>query len=200
METKKRTHSLLMDADLYRLLASCFDFPNEERLLIIKEISQGLSWAGYPNEEIQSIIETLNASIDQEEILHDYSTIFIKGGVPLNESHILKKISSVADVSAFYSAFGFSPKSGDNPDSIMYEMEFLALLLVKSVIAPNEEAKEVTLKAYKDFLIEHAGEFAVALSKRIREGNAGVYFFSVAYLLEAFIQNQLEKTNDQHGN
>lgn len=189
-----------MDADLYRLLASCFDFPNEERLNTIKEISEGLSWTGYPHEEIQSMIETLNTSIDKEEILSDYSTIFIKGGVPLNESHTLKKFSSVADVSAFYNAFGFSPKSGENPDSIMYEMEFLALLLVKSVIAPNEEAKEVTQKAYKDFLTEHAGEFALALSKRIREGNAGVYFFSVAYLLEAFIQNELEKLNKPHGN
>lgn len=196
METKKYTKSLLMDADIYRLLASCFDFPNEEKLNLIKEISEGLRWVGYPHEEIQHMIETLSASIDKEEILNDYSTIFIKGGVPLNESHILKKFSSVADVSAFYNAFGFSPKSGDNPDSIMYQMEFLALLLVKTVIAPDDEAKEVTEKAYKDFLNEHAGEFALALSKRIREGNAGVYFFSVAYLLEAFIRNELQKLNE----
>lgn len=194
----KEVNTRLLDADVYRLLASCFDFPNEERLLAIREISEGLGNTGYPDSDIQNMILTLRASINEEEILRDYSVIFIKGGVPLNESHTLKKYNSVADVNAFYHAFGFSPRSGDNPDSIMYELEFLALLLLKHNVAPNAEASEVTEKAYWDFLNEHAAEFAVALSKRIREGSAGPYFITVAFLLETFIQRQLQLKGGSH--
>jgi TorA maturation chaperone TorD len=199
METKKQTDTRLLDADLYRLLAVCFDFPGEERLTAIREISEGLSQTGFYDEEIRNMLITLHDSIDKDEIIRDYSIIFIKGGVPLSESHILKRFSSVADVSAFYKAFGFSARSGENPDAIMYELEFLALLLLKSVIAPNQEAREVTEKAYRDFLTGHAAEFAVALAKRIREGSAGIYFITVAYLLETFIQIELQKLNEENG-
>jgi TorA maturation chaperone TorD len=199
MKTTKEINTKLLNADVYRLLASCFDFPNEERLFAIREISEGLGNTGYPDNEIQNMILTLRATMDEEEILRDYSVIFIKGGVPLNESHTLKKYNSVADVNAFYSAFGFSPRSGDNPDSIMYELEFLALLLLKYSIAPNQEATEVTEKAYQDFLKDHTAEFAIALSKRIREGNAGPYFLTVAFLLETFIKHELKKIGGTDG-
>lgn len=190
METKHETHLRLLNADIYRMLANCFDFPIDERLYIIKEISTAISQSGYPNEEIQNMLITLNASIDKDTIVNDYSNIFIKGGVPLSESHTLQRFDSVSDVSAYYNAFGFSPKTGENPDSIMYELEFLALLLLKLVIAPNDEADDVVQKAYVDFLNEHVGEFSRALAQRIREGNAGTYFFTVSYLLEAFINQE----------
>ncbi len=193
MKPKVKNDVNLVNADIYRLLANCFDFPSGERLFAIREISGALSEAGYPDAEIESMISTLNASIDEEEILHDYSVIFIKGGVPLSESHITRKYNSVSDVSAYYNAFGFSPRSGDTPDAIMYELEFLALLSLKSVIAPNKEAASVTEQAYKDFLKEHAADFSIALAQRIREGKAGAYFFTVSYLLEAFIKLEMSK-------
>lgn len=190
MKTKK-ANLQLFQADMYRLLANCFDFPTKERLSTIKEITEGLSQIGYPDMEIANILVTLNEAFDESEIINDYSLIFIKGGVPLNESYTLQKFNSVSDVSAFYKAFGFSPKTGENPDSIMYQLEFLALLLVKINTAPNEEAKEITEKAYRSFLEEHCGEFALSLAKRIREGNAGTYYFTVSYLLESLITQEL---------
>lgn len=191
MKTKQKTNVKLMKADMYRLIANCFDFPSNERLYAVKEMSAGLSQSNYPDAEITNMLVSLNESIDENEILQDFSNIFIKGGVPLSESHTLQKFNSVSDVNAFYKAFGFSPKTGENPDSIMYELEFLALLLLKSEVAPNESAKEVTEKAYRNFLEDHTGEFALSLAKRIREGNAGPYFFTVSHLLEAFISQEL---------
>jgi TorA maturation chaperone TorD len=191
MVTEQDMDLRLLNADVYRLLASCFDFPTAERLEAIRDISEKLKQADLPDEEIRATIATLHDAIDSDEILNDYSLIFIKGAVPLSESHTMRKFSSVSDVAAFYSAFGFRPKAGENPDSIMHQLEFLALLLVKDSIAPNEEAKEVTRNAYKEFLKEHTGEFAVALAQRIREGNAGTYFFTVSFLLEAFITQEL---------
>lgn len=191
MTTKENTDIRLLRADMYRLLANCFNFPNNEQLYAIKEISTGLSQSAYPDKDIVTMLVTLKESLNESEIVNDYSLIFIKGGVPLNESHTLQKFSSVSDVSAFYKAFGFSPKTGENPDSIMHELEFLSLLLVKIAIAPNEEARAITEKAFRDFLEEHTGEFALALAKRIYEGNAGAYYFTVSFLLEAFITQEL---------
>lgn len=185
----------MLNADIYRLLANCFDFPNEEKLHIIKEMAGSLSKSGHPNSEITQMLTTLYQAIDAEEILHDYSLIFIKGGVPLSETHTLQRYNSVTDVNAFYYAFGFQPKSGENPDSIMYELEFLAVLLLKMVIAPDTEAKSITQKAYQDFLVEHTGDFAIALSQKIRQGDAGAFFFAVSHLLEAFIKHELDYYN-----
>lgn len=191
MKTTHALHIELLKADIYRLLANCFDFPTDERIAAIHEISDALSQTDYPDPDIKTMIATLNDSMDREQILTAYTVIFIKGGVPLSESHILQKYNSVPDVSAFYRAFGFSARSGDNPDSIMYQLEFLALLLVKMTTAPNEEAAATVHTAYRKFLQEHTSEFAIELARRIGAGNAGIYFFTVAHLLETFIRSEL---------
>jgi TorA maturation chaperone TorD len=193
MSVKEGVSTQLVIADIFRLLANCFDFPTAERLQAIREISDGLCSVVLNDDEIQSMIATLHEAIDEQELLNAYSAIFIKGGLSLSESHTLRRFDSVSNVSAYYRAFGFSPKSGENPDSIMYELEYLALLLVKTAIAPNAEAKKVSAKAYKDFLTNHVGEFGIALAQRIREGNPGTFFLTVSYLLEAVICKELAR-------
>jgi TorA maturation chaperone TorD len=193
MSTKEVVNTRLVVADVFRLLANCFDFPTDDRLQTIVEISSGLSDFELEDEEIQNMIVTLYDAIDKEEMLNAYSTIFIKGGVSLSESHSLSRFNSVSEVSAYYRAFGFSPKTGENPDSIMYELEFLALMLVKIAIAPSGESRKITAKAYKDFLTNHAGEFSIALAQRIREGNPGPFFLTVSYLLEAIMCRELAR-------
>lgn len=195
METLLEINQDLRRADIYRLLANCFDFPDPERIDLIRDLSQGLAELGYPDEDIHSMIATLHSMIHPEEMLADYSKIFIKGGVPMSESYMLKRFASVADVTAYYAAFGFSAKTGENPDSIMYELEFLALLSLKLALAPDEESADITRQAYTQFLTDHAGEFALALGERIREGDAGAYFITVSHLLSAFISEEMARVN-----
>jgi len=191
MKTNQMTDTRLMNTDLYRLIANCFDYPDKERLLNIKEMATDLYKAGYPDESINNMLHSLAEAANEDEVLYAFTNIFVKGGVALSETHLLQKYNSVSDANAFYKAFGFSPKTGENPDSIMYQLEFLALLLVKSVIAPDDESRNVTEDAYQKFLEEHTGEFALALAKRLREGEAGPFFLTVSYLLEEFITNEL---------
>lgn len=193
MNTVQHTDLNLLKADVYRLLANCFDFPSADKLSFISEIAQALSEATYPDPEIQNFLPALCSCINESEILNDYSKIFIKGGVPLSESHTLKKFGNISDVNGFYAAFGFSPKSGENPDSIMHELEFLALLCLKISIAPGQEEKDVTEKAYYDFLNDHAAEFALALADKICQGDAGRYFMTVANLLAALMKAETHK-------
>ncbi len=191
MKTDRMVDTRLIKGDLYRLIASCFDYPDKERLFNIKQMATNLHKAGYPDENINIMLQSLVEAAKDDEVLYAFTNIFVKGGVALSETHLLQKYNSVSDANAFYKAFGFAPKTGENPDSIMYQLEFLALLLVKSVIAPNEESKSVTEDAYHTFLEEHTGEFALALAKRLREGDAGPFFLTVSYLLEEFITNEL---------
>jgi nitrate reductase assembly molybdenum cofactor insertion protein NarJ len=193
METTDTVHIRLLKADILRVLATCFDFPSVDRLAAISEMATALAQTDYKDQEVRTMISTLAGSIDAEEALNYYSAIFIKGGVPLNETYVLQKFNAVSDVSAFYRAFGFSPKSGDNPDSIMYELEFLALLQVKIAAAPDEEAAEIAQMAYDVFLKEHTSAFSVQLSNRIRAGHCGVYFSTVSHLLETFISRECEQ-------
>ena len=191
MKTKTMINSSLINADLYRLLANCFDYPDKEHLYNIKEIANGLINAHYPDESISNKLVSLVEAANEDEVFYAYTNIFLKGGVALSETHLLQKYNCVSDANGFYKAFGFSPSIGENPDSIMYQLEFLALLLVKSAIAPDNESKSVTDEAYQKFLEEHTGEFALALAKRIREGDAAPYFITVSFLLEEFITNEL---------
>lgn len=195
MKTTQMNDIRLINADLYRLIANCFDYPDKERLLNIKEMATGLHHTGYPDDSINNMLQSLAEAVKEDEILYAFTNIFVKGGVPLSETHLLQKYNSVSDANAFYKAFGFAPKTGENPDSIMYQLEFLALLLVKSAIAPTEESRSITEDAYHKFLEEHTGEFALALAKRLREGDAGPFFLTVSYLLEEFITNELTGNN-----
>lgn len=193
MNTTGLSDIKLLKADIYRLLAKCFDFPSSDQLSTIRVLADALSRTNYPHTGIKTIVATLAQVIDNDGALADYSNIFIKGRLPLSETYTLQKFNCVPDVTAFYNAFGFSPKTGDTPDSITYELEFMALLLVNASTAPNESAEEVCMKAYLDFLKEHLTEFSLKLSKRLRATSTKSFYNTVSHLLERFIR--LETTD-----
>ncbi|MFN8237289.1 MAG: hypothetical protein U0T77_03890 [Chitinophagales bacterium] len=55
MKTTQMNDIRLMNADLYRLIANCFDYPDKESLLNIREMANGLYNAGYPDESINNM-------------------------------------------------------------------------------------------------------------------------------------------------
>ena len=81
----------------------------------------------------------------------------------------------MADIAGFYRAFGFEV-SGERPDHIVPELEFVALLLVKEAYARMSgqgEPAEVCSTARKTFLQEHLGVWLRELSRRSREAQDG---------------------------
>ncbi|MFZ6012803.1 MAG: TorD/DmsD family molecular chaperone [Bacteroidota bacterium] len=191
MSSKQLFDIKLLKADIYRLLAKCFDFPASEHLTTIRVLADALSQTDYPDTEIRRMVGTLAQVINSDEAVASYSDIFIKGRVPLSETYTLQKFNSVPDVSAFYNAFGFTPKSGDTPDSIMYELEFMALLLVKTSTAPSESAGEICRNAYSNFLTEHLAEFSFKLAKRLRATGTKSFYNTVSLLLERFMRQEV---------
>lgn len=173
----------LLDADVYRLLNLGFSYPDTKTIEKINDIASGLIEQNKIDLGLMEILKKLVPEIDEDIIRAEYSRVFIKGGLPITESNITARYNTVSDVSAFYAAFGFSPKSGETPDSIMYELEFLALMALKIAIAPNKEAMEITEDAYNKFLGDHFLEFAEKFAFRLNDGDAIPYYKILTELL-----------------
>jgi nitrate reductase assembly molybdenum cofactor insertion protein NarJ len=173
----------LVAADLFRLLSRGFSYPDEQVLRDIKVIGTHLISTDTITEMQRALLSTILSNFNEEEIRTEYSRVFLRGGVAVAESHYTPSFTTVAEVNAFYSAFGFSPKSGEVPDSLMYELEFIAILLLKSVLAENPEHKEVVDAACIKFIDEHVKDFSRLFVQRINSGDANVYLKSMTSLL-----------------
>ncbi len=86
------------------------------------------------------------------------------------------RASQMADVAGFYRAFGVEPggESAERPDHVVIELEFIALLHQKALIARSADEPEhaqVCLEAMQSFVRDHAGwwmpTFARCVQRRI---------------------------------
>lgn len=81
----------------------------------------------------------------------------------------------MADIAGFYGAFGFEV-TGERPDHIVPQLEFLALLLVKeaySLIAEDRDGAAICAEARGKFVAEHLGRWLPLLAQRARETEGG---------------------------
>jgi len=81
----------------------------------------------------------------------------------------------MADIAGFYRAFGFEV-SGERPDHIVPELEFLALVLVKeayALMAGQVEGAEICATARRRFIAEHLGRWLPMLRERARGAEGG---------------------------
>jgi TorA maturation chaperone TorD len=188
METQQE---LLIIADIYRLLARCFAYPQDSEIEKTREMVQGLKQMPMNYEFINALLVALEPELNAEELRAEFNRIFIKGGLTITESHTMQKFNAVAEVAAFYSAFGFTPKSGETPDSIMYELEFAAILCLMSAAAKTEEEFNITQEAYNSFLKDHIGDFGVKFADKMLEGDANTFYITAASLLREFILGEM---------
>jgi len=100
-----------------------------------------------------------------------------KGAVPVYETSYEPGPGSsggptfqMADIAGFYRAFGFEV-SGERPDHIVPELEFLALVLVKeayALMAGDVGGAEICATARGKFVAEHLGRWLPMLRERAR--------------------------------
>jgi TorA maturation chaperone TorD len=93
---------------------------------------------------------------------------------PINETAYLPRDRGaiLADVCGFYRAFGFEPAaaSGEKPDHLACELEFLAMLLVmagRAAAAGERERQRVTEEAMTLFARDHLGEWLGPFCERL---------------------------------
>jgi nitrate reductase assembly molybdenum cofactor insertion protein NarJ len=191
--TTEKKSDLLVTSDLFRLLSRGFTYPDPHVLNEVKGIGEELLGAGALSGEIKVRVENILREIKEKEILLNYSALFMKGNIPICESYCCSKLDAIADAAAFYKAFGLSHKSGEAPDALPYELEFIALLLVKSAVAETDDQRKIVSDAFRKFLSSHLKEFSEKFILRLSQAQPVPYYRELSALLDVLVKSEIAK-------
>ena len=167
---------LISDAAEWRLLGLLFECPSEswrrEIAGLAEEVSdQELAAAG-----------RLAAREASEGLFH--STFGPGGPAPGREVSYRSWVQPgymISEISAFYRAFAFSPKTTETPDHIAVEAAFVSYLKMKqafAIAAGNEEHARITSEAEAIFIRDHLTKIAEPLCRSL--AHSGIGYLSVA--------------------
>ncbi|MEM4408147.1 MAG: molecular chaperone TorD family protein [Candidatus Caldarchaeum sp.] len=184
-------------ADIYRTLSKGFSYPDKKNVDDMRSIMEELSSASHLGEDMSSYISMLLTNIDVGEMEKEYSRLFLKGTIPTCESSYVLRFDVIPSVSAFYAAFGVIPKTGEAPDSLPYELEFLSILSLKMALALSKDDEDVTKCAYNRFLKEHMSEFVKTFSEKVVARNPKPFYKVLTELLGSFINKEIEDAKVQ---
>lgn len=181
------TFALLAQADLFLLLADLFRPPAHARPRLINLTADDL-------DDLVRVAELADApdllaglrrvhQAWQEVSGADWSDEFhrlFEGAMlcPLNETAVIRrdKGAIIGDLAGYYRAFGWAPTahSGEKPDHLVAELEFMAILLAmqaRAVDLSQVEPEQVVRMALASFASDHAGEWLPSLCQRIEESS-----------------------------
>lgn len=185
----------LISADLYRIVSRGFSYPTEENVQFVKEIIPVLLSNDKCIDKYKKVLNEIYKCSDTDELQLVFSRSLMKGNPPTTESYCTQNANSFSDVAAFYSAFGMKAKTGDTPDAISYEAEFIAMLLVKELIAKEPGQKEITRDALIKFLDVHFNTFAEIFVEKVKKADLHGYYNAVAELIGLLLVEQKELVN-----
>lgn len=144
-----------------------------------------LAGAGDPGRVVKDLRDTLRElgrQVSDLEMAPAAAKSLERGSVPLYETSYEGGRGSpggatfqMADIAGFYRAFGFEA-SGERPDHVVPELEFLALLLMKEAyarISGDAEGAEVCASARGKFVAQHLGEWLPDFAGRVRGTEGG---------------------------
>lgn len=184
-ETKR-----LVRADMYRFLSKAFTYPTEELLAEVKDLAQMLSNESFFGPSIKEQLERLQFFVEPREVMNAYSFWFMQGKLPVSEAITLGRLQSNADVSAFYLAFGLKHKQGEVADSLVYELEFISILLVKWELAENVEQEAICKDAFGLFYKEHLYDFVVKFTEKLDSYLHLPYYKILSSVMLQFVKNE----------
>lgn len=188
---------------MYKLLSLAFAMPNGELRQAIE--SAGSAVEKLENKSIKKAYKELEKHLhslpDAEAYVNTfdigekkgalYETAYLRKENPLH-SDIGQRV--LADISGFYRAFGVKICVGEKADHIAAELEFMHLLLLKELAAPDKEKAKICRDAQKKFLREHILRWSPMLAGEISA--CGGFYTSAAELLKAFIESEKRVMKD----
>lgn len=104
-----------------------------------------------------------------------------------------RRAMELADIEGFYRAFGVNLSAPIEPDSLVAQLEFLALLLQKKLYAEKHgdgDGGEICAEAYRKFITDHLGRWYAAFVGRLAEATDEEYYRRMGGLLEAVIDRE----------
>ncbi len=193
---------LIAQADLLLLVADLFRHPAAIKQPINNldksEIESLVSATGL--QEPSGLVQHLKKTIDHvrdtspNEWSYCYRALFDGHIVcPINEAGFIRrdKGAIIGDVCGFYRAFGWNPTSdsGERPDHLLVELEFVAMLLVMEANALTEEQRDVTQSALADFTQAHLNDWTMAFCDQLARSTSHPLFLAAAELLACVWQS-----------
>ena len=175
-EVDAQVAALLRDAAEWRLLALLFRRPSPEWR---EELRAGAAELTDP-----ALARAAEAALDEAEDGVHFSIFGPGGPAPPREASYRTTLQLgyvLAEIEAYYGAFGFAPPDGEPPDHVAVEAEFVSYLRLKEALAHaagDDERASIAAAAARDFLGEHLSRVAQPLSEGLP--HSGVSYLALA--------------------
>jgi DMSO reductase family type II enzyme chaperone len=208
--------NLLARSAMYQILSTCFLYPVEKNLDILKspdfreytknlircyeELDNGAELKRCMD-EVQGAYS--NTSIDAlQRIYNRIVGHTISKECPLYETqygvaHVFQQVQELGDIQGFYRAFGLdiSDVERERCDHVSVELEFMHFLLYKQAYAVEnhgDEKAQVCVDAQKKFLKDHVGKwvplFAILFGRKAEEG----FYHALSALTKEFLRLEMK--------
>lgn len=186
-------------ANIYRILADCFRYPEP----VLKEVLGPLSGvlASYDKTletNAVNLIEYLNSDNKMESLQIEYSRLFIGpyhlDAPPYGSIYMDKQALVMGEFTQqaieFYVQAGLDPsdENKEPPDHISTELEFMYFLLFQKVIKKNERFYNLG----NSFLDQHLSLWVRPFTQRIEESTDNVFYLKLSKLLDDFIRIEIQ--------
>jgi TorA maturation chaperone TorD len=189
-------------AFLWRWIAAAFTYPDQEIWAWLKETAGLIHHGGTENTETSVASAPLWLQSDLFAAQAAHLSVFghtVRGDCPPHEIEYgelkadwLFQPHRLADIAAFYSAFGLEvPDDADERvDHIAMECEFFSILCAKEAEAlaeGSQEHSEICRGAQKQFLREHLGRWTPSFSRRLERLTNDRFLQALAAFLRASV-------------
>ena len=207
---------LLTRSAMYQILSSCFLYPVEKNLEIVKG-SDFLRHA----EHLAGCYEGIDNGVELKKYMLEVQRVFGATSIealqriynrivghtmskecPLYETqygaaHVYQQVHELGDIQGFYKAFGLdiSDIERERCDHVSVELEFMHFLLYKQAYALEEDEDEkaqICVDAQKKFLKEHIGKwvplFAILFGRKAQEG----FYHALSALTKEFLRLEMK--------
>jgi len=163
MKTKTAENKLIAEAAEWRLISLLLDCPTGNWFDDVKALGGQVS---------DKRLNRAARSAQKEASEGIFHSIFGPGGpAPGREVSYRGWVQPgylLSELSAFYNAFSYEPKTHEVPDHIAVETGFVAYLRMKELYAiecGDTESAQITANASKTFLDNHVSKYAEKLAK-----------------------------------
>ena len=167
MQLEPAAVRLLEEAAEWRLLGLLFEYPSEQWRANVESL--------LPNLAVAELREVAKAALEQSsEGLH-IALFGPAGTVPVREVTYRGGVQFgylMAELSAYYGAFGYEPGVAEASDHLAVQLGFVAFLKLKQAYAEIEGDQEkalLTAAAITEFLREHIATQAEPVAQRMAE-------------------------------